>query len=48
MKRVAILAYDECWAMSLMMIKDFFHVVVLLEARQGQVATYQVEILSID
>ncbi|MCH7330269.1 GlxA family transcriptional regulator [Acinetobacter modestus] len=34
--------------MSLMMIKDFFHVVVLLEARQGQVATYQVEILSID
>lgn len=48
MKRVAIVAYDGCWAMSLMMIKDFFHVVVLLEARQGQVATYQVEILSID
>lgn len=48
MKRVAILAYDGCWAMSLMMVKDFFHVVALLEARQGQVATYQVEILSID
>lgn len=48
MKRVAIVAYDGCWAMSLMMIKDFFHVVALLEARQGQVATYQVEILSID
>lgn len=48
MKRVAIVAYDGCWAMSLMMIKDFFHVVALLEARQGLVATYQVEILSID
>lgn len=48
MKRVAIVAYDGCWAMSLMMIKDFFHVVALLEARQRQIATYQVEILSID
>lgn len=48
MKRIAIIAYDGCWAMSLMMVKDFFHIVALLEARQGHTESYQVEILSTD
>lgn len=47
-QKVVIVAYEHCWAMSLMMVKDFFHIVALLEKRQGQRASYQVEILSID
>lgn len=48
MNEVAIVAYDGCWAMSLMMVRDFFHIVALLEAHQGHPAHYQVNILSID
>jgi hypothetical protein len=47
MKRVAIVAYDGCWAMSLMMVKDF-SCRGFVGSATGQVATYQVEILSID
>lgn len=34
--------------MSVMMLKDFFHIVNLLSIRQGQAESYQVEILSLD
>ncbi|RSN77358.1 GlxA family transcriptional regulator [Acinetobacter haemolyticus] len=48
MKKIAIIVYDGCWAMSVMMLKDFFHVINLLSIRQGQAENYQVEILSLD
>ncbi|PKF34644.1 AraC family transcriptional regulator [Acinetobacter proteolyticus] len=48
MKEIAIIVYDGCWAMSVMMLKDFFHVVNLLSIRQGQAESYQVEMLSLD
>jgi transcriptional regulator GlxA family with amidase domain len=48
MKKIAIIVYDGCWAMSVMMLKDFFHVVNLLSIRQGQVESHQVEMLSMD
>ncbi|USA45214.1 helix-turn-helix domain-containing protein [Acinetobacter sp. C26M] len=48
MKKIAIIVYDGCWAMSVMMLKDFFHVVNLLSIRQGQAESYQVDIFSLD
>ncbi|MFR9677889.1 MULTISPECIES: GlxA family transcriptional regulator [Acinetobacter] len=48
MKKIAIIVYDGCWAMSMMMLKDFFHVINLLSIRQSQAESYQVEILSLD
>lgn len=48
MKKIAIIVYDGCWVMSVMMLKDFFHVVNLLSIRQGLAESYQVEILSLD
>ncbi|WP_032865035.1 GlxA family transcriptional regulator [Acinetobacter higginsii] len=48
MKKIAIIVYDGCWAMSVMMLKDFFHVINLLSIRQSQAESYQVEILSLD
>ncbi|NIE95655.1 helix-turn-helix domain-containing protein [Acinetobacter sp. Tr-809] len=48
MKKIAIIVYDGCWAMSVMMLKDFFHVINLLSIRQGQAESYQVEIFSLD
>lgn len=48
MKKIAIIVYDGCWAMSVMMLKDFFHVVNLLSIRQGLAESYQVEMISLD
>jgi len=47
-KRVAILAYEGCWGMSLFAARDFFRVVALLEAHQGLAPFYGVEVLSPD
>ncbi|WP_394559195.1 GlxA family transcriptional regulator [Aquipseudomonas alcaligenes] len=48
MKRVAILAFPGCWAMSLYSARDFFRIVALLEAHVGLGQGYAVEILSED
>lgn len=48
MKKVAVLAYDGCWAMSLFSVTDFFRIVSLLERNVGRQPSYQVEVLSAD
>lgn len=48
MKKVAILAYDGCWAMNLFAVTDFFRVVALLEQHLGLAPGYAVEVLSGD
>lgn len=48
MKRIAILAFPGCWAMSLYSARDFFRIVVLLEAHVGLGQGYAVEILTED
>lgn len=48
MKKIAVLAYDGCWAMSVFSVTDFFRVVALLDARHGIDPTYRVEVLSAD
>ena len=48
MKRVAMLAFPGCWAMSLYSAKDFFRIVALLEAHLGLDPGYVVEVLSED
>ena len=48
MKKIAIIVYDGCWVMSVMMLKDFFYVVNLLSIRQGLAESYQVEMISLD
>lgn len=48
MKKIALLAYDGCWAMSVFSVTDFFRVVSLLDARHGIDPTYRVEVLSAD
>ncbi len=42
MKKVAILAYDGCWAMSVFSVTDFFRVVALLEQHLGLAQSYAV------
>jgi transcriptional regulator GlxA family with amidase domain len=46
--RIAILAYDGCWGMSLFAARDFFRVVALLESHQGLAPFYEVAVLSPD
>lgn len=46
MKRIAILAFPGCWAMSLYSALDFFRIVALLEAHVGLGQGYRVEVLS--
>lgn len=48
MKRVAILAFPGCWAMSLYSARDFFRIVELLEAHVGVGQGYAVQVLSVD
>lgn len=48
MKKVAILAYDGCWAMSVFSVTDFFRVVNLLDEHQANSQTYCIELLSVD
>lgn len=48
MKKVAILAYDGCWAMSMFSVTDFFRVVYLLDQHLGLDQSYGVEVLSAD
>ncbi len=46
MKRVAILAYEGCWAMGVFSAADFFRVVALLESHLGLERSYAVTLLS--
>ena len=48
MKKIAIVAYEACWAMSVYLAKDFFRIVSLLEQHQNQPQSYDVKILSHD
>lgn len=48
MKKVAILAYEGCWAMSVHLVNDFFRIVTLLEARQDQEKTFDSAVLTIN
>lgn len=48
MKKVAIVAYEACWAMSVYLAKDFFRIVSLLEQHQNHPQSYDVKILSND
>jgi len=46
MKKVAIVAYEGCWAMSLFLAKDFFRIVTLLDTYYKLENIYDVEILT--
>lgn len=48
MKKVAVLAYDGCWAMGVFSATDFFRVVALLEAHLGLAPSCAVSLLSPD
>jgi len=48
MKKVAIIAYEGCWAMSVYLAKDFFRVVELLDQHYQLPKSYTVEILTSD
>lgn len=48
MKKVAILAYEGCWGMSLFSAADFFRIVSLLEKHVGLAPSFDVQILSPD
>lgn len=48
MKKVAILAYDGCWAMGVFAVTDFFRIVSLLEQHLGLAQSHAVEILGAD
>lgn len=46
MKKIAILAYEGCWALSIHLANDFFRIVSLLEKFQGDECSYKTSILS--
>jgi len=46
MKKVAVIAYEGCWAMSIHFAKDFFSIVSLLDTHYKQENIYDVEILT--
>ncbi len=48
MQKVAILAYDGCWAMGVFSVTDFFRVVALLDQHLRHAPSYRVDILSAD
>lgn len=48
MQKVAIIACEACWAMSIYLAKDFFRIVSLLEQHQNHPQSYDVKILSSD
>lgn len=48
MKKVAILAYDGCWAMSVFSATDFFRIVTLLDKHLHREQSYHVDVLSAD
>lgn len=48
MKKVAIIAFDGCWAMSVFLAKDFFRIVSLLETHHKLEQNYHVQILTSD
>jgi transcriptional regulator GlxA family with amidase domain len=48
MKKVAVLAYEHCWAMGVFSVTDFFRIAVLLDKHLGQAQGYQVDVLSVD
>jgi len=46
MKKVAIIAYEGCWAMSVFLAKDFFRIVSLLDTHYKLEQSYKAEILT--
>lgn len=45
-KKIAIIAYDNCWAMSVFSVKDFFRIVALLEKHLGLNNAFDVNIIT--
>jgi transcriptional regulator GlxA family with amidase domain len=48
MKRVGIVAYDYCWAMSVFLAKDFFRIVSLLEKHAEVTQSFRADIVTIN
>ncbi|BED91263.1 AraC family transcriptional regulator [Pseudoalteromonas sp. MM1] len=48
MKNIAIIAYEDCWAVSVFLAKDFFTIVSLLESHYSLPQSYEVEIITTD
>ena len=48
MKHITILAFDGCWAMSVMTVKDFFTITKLLQNHLGQSNSFDSKIFSHD
>jgi transcriptional regulator GlxA family with amidase domain len=46
MKNITILIYDNCWAMSVFSVTDFFRIVTILEAHIGNQQSYNVTLVS--
>ena len=48
MKKIAVLAYEGCWAMGVYAITDFFRVVALLDQHLARTPGHVVDVLSVD
>lgn len=48
MKNIAIIAYEGCWAVSVLLAKDFFTIVSLLDSHYLLPQSYNVEIVTTD
>lgn len=48
MKNIAIIAYEDCWAVSVFLAKDFFTIVSLLDSHYSLPQSYEVEIITTD
>ncbi|WP_277054948.1 DJ-1/PfpI family protein [Pseudoalteromonas marina] len=48
MKNIAIIAYEGCWAVSVLLAKDFFTIVSLLDSHYSLPQSYNVEIVTTD
>jgi len=48
MKNIAIIAYEDCWAVSVFLAKDFFTIVSLLDSHYSLPQTYYIEIITTD
>lgn len=48
MKNIAIIAYEDCWAVSVFLAKDFFTIVSLLDSHYSLPQSYEVEIITAD
>lgn len=48
MKNITILIYDDCWALGVFSVTDFFKIVTILETHAGTEQSYQVTLVSDD